>query len=97
MQCDLRNGHGLPVRGSDDAVLDGQGFGIGFEHAACDVEHLFAHLLGGAFDGSSTDIGGGGGVRASIKGGVVGVGRVDDDIFDAHTEDFGGDLGQHSV
>ena len=57
-----------------------------------DIEYLHAHLFGRFLGSASTDVGGGGGIGARIKRRKVGVGGVHDDIFHAHSKDFGGDL-----
>ena len=97
VQRNLRNRDGVSIGSHDDAVFDAERFRVGLEHAPGHFEYLRAHLLGGFFGRAAADIGGRGGIRAGIKGREIGVGRVHDDIFHAHAQHLGCNLGQHGI
>ncbi len=61
------------------------------------LTNLSGDQAGGFLHGQAAEVGGAAGISPFIKGGEIGIGRVNNDVFYRDAQFFGGHLGQNGI
>ena len=89
----------MTIVGPDPAAIEEHPLrvGLGEEMFGGVIDNLLPHLFGRFEHRAAADIGSAAGIGAGVKGGQVGIGRVDDDVFQRDAQRLGCDLGQDGI
>jgi len=97
LQCHFFDGDAMAGRRPHAPVVQRQARRIVLQHLRGHSHDLLPHVLSGLLHRAAGDIGRRAGIRALVERRHVGIGRVDDDILDRHTQHLAGHLRQHRV